>query len=91
MPLRNGSKDSPSAVVSPSLATPWSVLTVTSPSPGKCFREVTIPASCMPWVNSTTDLLTAVTLLPKLRLSFPIGALLLCLFLGTTSATGARS
>ena len=91
IPLRNGSRDSPSAVMSLSFATPWSVLTVTSPNPGKCFREVTIPASCIPWVNSTTDLLTAVASLPKLRLRFPIGALLSCLSLGTTSATGARS
>ena len=41
--------------------------------------------------RAVADLLTAVASLPKLRLRFPIGALLSCLSLGTTSATGARS
>ena len=91
IPFRNGSRYSSSAVMSLSFATPKSVFTVTSPSPGKCFRVVTTPASCMPWVNSTTDLLTPATSLPKLRSSFPMGALLSCLPFGTTSATGARS
>src|SRR5665811_120079 len=89
MPARNVA-DEVARVVTVSVAGVLSVLSVTSPSPGKCLSDTSTPPACIPATKAVTEEATPAGSLPYPRPVAPMGAFVSTLSSGTTSATGAR-
>src|SRR6478735_1369159 len=91
MPSRNGRRYGEWRVVGSVTPFAVSVLPVALPRPGKCLTLVSTPAAFMPRTNADTRDPTCAGVYPYSRSYRPIGWFLRAFFLGTTSATGARS